>query len=87
MNKTTTIIGMIKPIQSEDVPLGLFLIFSRAAGNMNTMNIINANAETICIQSTISVPFKYLHTKKPRSGRGFHSKKLLKNLETNHHCP
>lgn len=43
--------GMIAACQSEDVPLGLLFIFSRAVGNKITKNITNANAEAICIQS------------------------------------
>lgn len=45
--------GITKLIQSEDVPLGLFFTMSRALGNRITINITNANAEIIFIQSII----------------------------------
>lgn len=56
INKTTATRGTIKLIQSEVVPLGLFFIMYRAAGNMITMNMTNARAETISIQSIIDTP-------------------------------
>ncbi|SFN26665.1 hypothetical protein SAMN05421863_11641, partial [Nitrosomonas communis] len=45
INKTITIIGTIKVLQSEEVALGLFFIISSALGNKIIKNIPNANAE------------------------------------------
>lgn len=56
--------GTIKPIQSEELPLGVFLILFIATGNKITINITSANAEIICIQSIRN--FSPHTKKKPR---------------------
>lgn len=53
INNAMTTIGITKLIQSDDDPLGLLWIIFLAAGNITTINKINAIAEIISIHSII----------------------------------